>query len=52
MVHRHSEPNLAMLGAILQRAIMDNVEEGMPLEAALETLTGRHAQIAAIRKSL
>ncbi|MDD5241835.1 MAG: hypothetical protein PHG47_08985 [Sulfuricella sp.] len=45
MVHRHSGPNVAMLGAILQRAIMDGVEAGMPLEAALEAAAARHAQV-------
>lgn len=48
MVHRYSEPNVAMLGAILQRTIMDGVEAGMPLEAALEAAAARHAQVAAV----
>lgn len=48
MVHRYGEANVAMLGAILQRAIMDGVEAGMPLEAALEAAAARHVQVAAV----
>jgi hypothetical protein len=39
--------NVAMLGAILQRLIMDGVEAGLPLEQALEAAARRHAQVAA-----
>ena len=39
--------NVDMLGAILQRMIMDGVEEGMPLEQALEQTASRHGQIVA-----
>ena len=47
MVRRHNGPNVAMLGAILQRAIMEHVEVGMPLEMALDTVASRHAQVVA-----
>lgn len=39
--------NVAMLGAILQRMIMDGVEAGLPLPQALEEAARRHAQVAA-----
>lgn len=39
--------NVDMLGAILQRMIMDGVEEGMPLEQALDQAASRHGQIVA-----
>lgn len=39
--------NVDMLGAILQRMIMDGVEEGMPLEQALDLAATRHGQIVA-----
>lgn len=52
MVHRHSESNVAMLGAILQRAIMDSMDQGMPLEAALEAVAQRNSQVAAASISL
>jgi hypothetical protein len=39
--------NVAMLGAILQRMIMDGVEAGLPLEVALDEAARRHAQVAA-----
>ena len=39
--------NVAMLGAILQRMIMDGVEAGLPLELALDEAARRHAQVAA-----
>lgn len=38
--------NVAMLGAILQRMIMDGVEAGLPLQQALEEAARRHAQAA------
>lgn len=37
--------NVEMLGAILQRMIMDGVEEGMPLEKAVREAASRHGQI-------
>ncbi|CAG0931890.1 MAG: hypothetical protein BIFFINMI_04186 [Phycisphaerae bacterium] len=40
-------PNGEMLGAILQRMIMDRVESGMPLEQALESVAEHHRQAVA-----
>lgn len=42
-------PNGAMLGAILQRLIMDRVEAGMPLEQALDSVAEHHRAIVARR---
>ncbi len=39
--------NVEMLGAILQRMIMDGVEGGMTLEQALEEAASRHGQVVA-----
>lgn len=39
--------NVEMLGAILQRMIMDGVDKGMPLEQALDQAASRHGQIVA-----
>lgn len=42
------EPNIAMLGAILQRLIMDRVEgQSMPLENALKEVDELHRQLVA-----
>jgi hypothetical protein len=38
-------PNGVMLGAILQRLIMDRVEAGLPLEQALDAVAEHHRQI-------
>lgn len=38
------EGNIAMLGAILQRQIMDRVEAGMPLENAINEVAAWHRQ--------
>lgn len=38
-------PNGEMLGAILQRLIMDRVDTGMPLEQALDAVTEHHRQV-------
>ncbi len=38
--------NVEMLGAILQRMIMDGVEEGMALEQAVSEAAFRHRQVA------
>lgn len=38
-------PNGAMLGAILQRLIMDRVEAGLPLEQALGAVAEHHRQV-------
>lgn len=40
--------NVAMLGAILQRMIMDGVEAGLPLEHALDAAAQRHAQLTSV----
>lgn len=39
--------NVEMLGAILQRLIMDRVESGMVLEQAIEDTAAWHAKLAA-----
>ena len=39
--------NVDMLGAILQRMIMDGVEEGMPLEQAVDQAVSRQGRIVA-----
>ncbi|OHC64088.1 MAG: hypothetical protein A2040_15880 [Rhodocyclales bacterium GWA2_65_19] len=39
--------NVAMLGAILQRQIMDRVENGMELESAIEEVADWHRQTVA-----
>lgn len=39
--------NVAMLGAILQRMIMDGVEAGMPLQQAVAEAAARHAELVA-----
>lgn len=41
------ENNVAMLGAILQRQIMDRVEAGMPLEAAVSDVAAWHRESVA-----
>lgn len=41
------EDNAAMLGAILQRQIMDRVEAGMPLESAVNDVAAWHRQTVA-----
>jgi len=37
--------NIEMLGAILQRMIMDGVEQGLPLELALSEAAHRHGRL-------
>ena len=39
------DDNVAMLGAILQRAIMDRVEANMPLEQAIEDVAQWHGEV-------
>lgn len=39
--------NVEMLGAILQRMIMDGVETGMPLEQAVAEAASHHRQVVA-----
>lgn len=41
-VHPYSEPNVLMLGAILQRLIMERIEAGMPLESAVQDAAAYH----------
>lgn len=41
------QANSEMLGAILQRLIMDRVESGMSLEQALEDVAGYHRRVVA-----
>lgn len=46
-VHAQCAANVEMLGAILQRLIMEGVEAGASLEQALQEAAQRHAQLAA-----
>ena len=46
-IRDHMEDNIVMLGAILQRMIMDGVERGLPLEEAVEAVAQRHAALVA-----
>lgn len=41
-IKEHMRDNIAMLGAILQRMIMDGVEQGMPVEQAVAQAAQRH----------
>lgn len=43
-LHEPMAGNVAMLGAILQRQIMDRVEGGMPLESAVAEVAEWHRQ--------
>jgi hypothetical protein len=43
----HMDDNVAMLGAILQRQIMDRVEAQMPLEHAVLDTARWHASVVA-----
>lgn len=47
-VHAQSAGNVEMLGAILQRLIMDGVAAGVPVEHAVEQAAQLHAKAAAI----
>lgn len=47
MIKEHMRDNIVMLGAILQRLIMDGIEKGMPLEAALERAAQHHDRAVA-----
>lgn len=42
-IREHMRDNITMLGAILQRMIMDGVEQGLPVEQAIEQAARRHA---------
>lgn len=46
-LHRHGAGNVEMLGAILQRLIMDGVSAGLPLPQALEQAAQAHHLSAA-----
>lgn len=41
----HIRDNITMLGAILQRLIMDGVEQGMPVEEAVTQAAQYHSQV-------
>lgn len=43
----HMDDNVAMLGAILQRLIMDRVDANMPLEHAVQDAAQWHASVVA-----
>lgn len=47
-VHEHCAGNVEMLGAILQRLIMDGVAAGVPLEHAVEQAAQFHQLAAAV----
>lgn len=42
----HMDPNVQMLGAILQRLIMDRVEQGTDIEQAVQEVAKYHEAIA------
>ncbi|MBK8638285.1 MAG: hypothetical protein IPN92_08315 [Chromatiaceae bacterium] len=44
--------NVVMLGAILQRMIMDRVEGGMPLDDALAAVDAQHRTVAEVSRQL
>jgi hypothetical protein len=44
-VGAYMDGNAQMLGAILQRMIMDRVESGLPLEQALDSVAAHHWQV-------
>jgi hypothetical protein len=46
-IKRYMDSNVAMLGAILQRLIMDRVEAQMPLEQAVQDAAAWHASVVA-----
>src|SRR5574337_500836 len=43
------DANVEMLGAILQRMIMDGVEQGIPLDQAIGAAAARHGEVVAAR---
>lgn len=45
-IRPHMQGNVDMLGAILQKEIMDGVAAGKPLEIALAAVASRHAELA------
>lgn len=44
-LREHGQGNVEMLGAILQRMIMDGVEASLPLEEAVEQVAVHHQQM-------
>lgn len=46
-LNQHGQANTDMLGAILQRMIMEGVESGLPLEQALSHAAVRHGEVCA-----
>ncbi|WP_303906457.1 hypothetical protein [Thiohalomonas denitrificans] len=44
-IKEHMRDNITMLGAILQRLIMDGVENGMPTHEAVEMAARQHAGV-------
>jgi hypothetical protein len=42
------DTNVEMLGAILQRMIMDGVEAGLPVEQAVDEAARRHSDVVAL----
>lgn len=47
-IKEHMRDNISMLGAILQRSIMDGVEAGMPIEQAVNAAAQHHASIVSV----
>lgn len=45
-VRAHGQANVEMLGAILQRMIMDGVEEGLPVVDAVERVAAHQLELA------
>ncbi|OIP15993.1 MAG: hypothetical protein AUK53_03680 [Betaproteobacteria bacterium CG2_30_59_46] len=45
-LREHGQGNVEMLGAILQRMIMDGVEAGLPLEEAVAQVAQAHGRVA------
>jgi len=45
-LREHGQGNVEVLGAILQRMIMDGVEAGMPLEEAVAQVAQAHGRVA------
>ena len=43
----HMDANVTMLGAILQRLIVERVEGGLPLERAISEVHAHHARVTA-----
>jgi hypothetical protein len=52
LLHEPMGVNAEMLGAVLQRLIVDRVEAGMPLERAVEDVADHHRQVVAESKPI